>query len=484
MPYVQNPSLRDNISQILSGTDLNIGRTNIALVEELSYRPLPAFDSLAGLDTNASQYFPPSATGIRLWRGWLTVDATMTTLYAEGTSANLGGGIIRLYLNGTPVASTTAADWQMSISLAGYAGQTVLIAVRLEGTYTAGTPDTPLSSATRATTTGVYALVPNPAWTLPPVIGTTFDSVSIAPLWTAAYQLYERIRRIPIVGQRRPRYALGPFADPSQKPAHGDYPIYAGGIGRANSADRLRYTGQLINPTCPQIRVVMNLRNVGTVAQSAVLGPGTHPIDLVGSLSGLSVGQRQAISIMAQVVSAGPNAAWQQTRLDTHSVGIDLTSPYVMSTLPPAFPQDLSLIAAETVRDRLNALRTILLDTRARMDATPSVWQRVYATRTWYAKDDFDTGPLMARAPMAFTRRGSRLVVTGKGVTLTWGPRTIPTKDGRQDYDAWTASQSQQLIPGDATQTVTVWLDTIPGLEYTMDYALTGEVNWAGEYDA
>lgn len=469
------PSFVNNVGLPLSATYLNALRTAAIQLDAWSYRHMPAFDSSAGLDTKTPGYYP-SAPPFRIWRGYFKWRTGMTTLTIIGRTASApAGATLKTYVNDNPVAADTIASplpstFTRTISISsGYTdGQIVAVELKIEGSGT--------TTAMEVVILDIYAdpIVYSSSWPGTPTFAGTYDSGRLNQLINACTWLYERMNTTPMVPNRAQAYALGPFADPAARTYEGHYPLYYGSIQRSYTDSYVRIIGTFTNVTSTSIRYRVYLG--GSLAfTSSTYGPGTYTIYEKIALSN-TVGTRTELSIFAEVIDAGPNnppsAPWRQSRWSPLLIREEASTSYPYATPPTAFAQGSLSVA--TLNSRLNAISTMLANTKTRIDADTHVWGRARAVRRWYGLNEVTSGNLDKRAPIIFERRGDRVIVAGKGVTIGFGAFQLPS-DPSKVADDYTFSQTAEAVPADKVQTKTIWLDSIPSLEYGLAYYIQGE---------
>ena len=118
--------------------------------------------------------------------------------------------------------------------------------------------------------------------------------------------------------------------------------------------------------------------------------------------------------------------------------------------------------------------------TKALIDASPFLFSRAYVIRPMAMRRDKDIADIANwNFAVMQRRKGVRLWVRGRGVTIQYGPVKL-NKDG--DPTSYEFMFNEDVIPGDQMQDTYVYLDTLPGLFYGMAYAIRGtEVIYSAE---
>lgn len=155
----------------------------------------------------------------------------------------------------------------------------------------------------------------------------------------------------------------------------------------------------------------------------------------------------------------------------------------------PALPAPESTDSWEDVKDYLNALADAVADLKTRLDANPHAWGRQHAYRQNYGFDSGEKAYFATRHVALGRRRGGRLLVRGRGVTIGWGAPTWTLVDDAEPDGPYNVQHafSASLIGGTAwdagtegIETTLVYLDEV-GVPPGVHYALLGEVLYAGE---
>lgn len=470
------PTFYDGVDMILSAADLRALRRNAAIVDGLSYRPMPCFDSSAGLDTYTVGYYP-SSPPFRIWNGYFRFRSGMATLTIVGSATPAGAETIKVFLNGGGAAVATitpSSSFTQNITISGLGytdGQIVQVELQVQG-----------SAATSGARYVIYDIYASPIsyatpWPGVPTFSGTYSALKLNQLSNAATWLFGRMAATPIVPNLMMRYALGSFGTlPNLRP------LWYGSVGRYYSNDIFRLYGVYTNVTDIAQKLYVYI-NGSLAATLGPFGPGTATISIPVALTH-TLGTRVEASIWEETVTPGAvSAAWKQSRFSlTYRYSQADSSGYPYAAMPTDFTPATSISAA-TLDSRLNSLATILSDTKARIDATPAIWDRARAVRRWFGKngedtqDDFD-----ARARPFFSRQGYRLVVRGKGVSIGFGAITVPSDPQKGPlYDKHTYGRTESVVDGDKVDTKTVYLDSIEGLVPGTTYQLLGDVQYAEE---
>lgn len=479
------PFFINNRKQFASATDLNTLRRNVGIADMQSFRLMPTFDTSADVETGAPFAYP--AGNFLLARYRLIYKSGMTNLRVDGWAVSGGSERIKVFLNGGASALDLAAtaNWGGDIAIAsGYTdGQLLTIEIQITGSRSlssyyavAHVYATPVTFAT--------------SWPGMPTFATTWDAAKLTQLGAATQWCLDRMGIVPRTARRMRRYANGPFKQATDRAAdpgtatHGAYPLYTGSVLRAYSNDILRISGEVISPSANlDLVVYVNGTEEARVSYSA--GPSPSPIYIPVALTH-TLGQRAHVRLVGAVTNATALSGFRQSKWTFSYVGTNPdSSNYPYATLPAEFVGNAP-IAASTIRDRLNALATIVSAVKSRIDATPHVFNRVFAMRDTYASGSPDAGRL-ARARPQLRRQGTQLQVRGRGVKLVWGGVTVPPpEETRPDfipYDKHSFGQSHTLIEGSKTETKTIYLDTVPNLYPGTAYELDGDVDYAAELD-
>lgn len=480
----------DNAGQVLNvSTVLGVLWRNVDVIQGRSYRLMSAFDTAGEYETAAAPGAYPATGNVLLGRWFVPYSSGMTNLHVEGYANGYSTTErIKVFVNGVDLTGggiVAGATWSQDFSISsGYAdGQIITIEVYVTGTrptnawYLVG---------------GIWAepITYAPVYVAPDTFTTQIGrSDRIIKLANAIDWLWNRIGIVPRTAVRNQRYINGPFADPAT-PGHANhsaYPLAYRTIQRNYTEDILRIYGQLVNQTSTALRYVVYVNGV-LAYTSPDYSPGTYTISLALDLSPyVAVGARARVSILGVVTNAGPNAPWKQSKWTFTTIRTEpVASGYPYASLPAYWTEAAAgtLPPAETVRDRLNALKTIVDGIKSRVDSQPSIYSRVYAMRDWYG-DGREV--FQKRGRLVSYHRGSRLVVTGQSVDMRWGPVVFdPDPNSTDKYTNYQITQSQNII-GDTAQTATIYLDAderFRGLNPSVLYELwsANRIFWAAEY--
>ena len=483
------PTFYPNAEQLDSAADLNRVREAVRLVDGWTYRNEPAFDSSTGLDTGAPGYYSTDSP-IRIWWGAVRFVAGCTTLTIEGWGVKSASEVLKVYIGGTDVSGSgtllstitlpsVLGDFSQSVAITGYSdGDVIPIEIRVEGAHTSAGPyiihDVYLSPISKS------------GWVAAPSFASVADATDPATLnalCAACQWVYARIRLVPFVPRLALYYNLGPFKGPAfGDPQHTNRPMYVGTVPRYYSNSELRITGAVISPTATGWSFQVFLNGV-SVYTSPTYGVGVQLIDLRLPLTSYPLGSRVRVSMQASCTNDGGGQVLRFTRWTfgiMHAVADSSGWPY--ATLPAAFSGPSATTNAEALRAALASLASTVNAAKARIDARPEQWTRSRAMRRHYTRGNGSSEFLyLARArPYVMARSGSEFFVKGKDIKLGIGPISVtPDADGNgwENY----AFQLEQTVEG-AENGTTIYLDTVPGLDYGAAFRVLGDPIYAAEY--
>lgn len=485
MAYERSRVFRDNIGQLVSLPDLELFWDNTALMDELSYRSMDLFPSSGGSIGGTPGLYNNNKLPITIWAGYLRYRSAMTTLYIEFAAAPASNEVLRIYLNGaTPAAAVVtpiAGSWTTTIDLTGRGytdSQVVRIDVKMEANAFTGD----ISEARYVVREVAAGPVPKPvdSWPGVPTFTTTPAASSLNGLANAIDWLWRRMKLVPIPAGMLQLYASGPCGNRGLDPT--GVPLGFYGVRRNYAQDKAYIRGQVLNMSSPQLRAFVQLNGV-TVWTGATWGPGPQTLNAEIDLSSISVGAVGHLSLYAQVLSAGPNATWKNSRwsFNTRATPNLSSAPYPYASMP-AYPIETSDYTTTEFRDWLNALGAVVSATKARLDATPWVWDRVRAMRRYYAwveKADDLTWP---RAIPRFERAGQRLFVSGKDISIVSGDRTVPTSEKGSDWEHYAYEKKESVLGGETRGQATVQLANYTWLPAGTSYGvLSPDTEYAEE---
>lgn len=460
----------------LSGFELNQIRDAVEMLDQLSYRARPAWDSLGSPDTAAIDDYATGghhAADYRLSWGSVMVLAGMTTITATGTSANANAGTsIVLLINGTQVTTTSATStWTLTWTITGVSvGDVVGFEIRTSGNTVKNSQHvvyevygSPVSNAGGTTWPGSLTLTSG-----------LYPAAALNQLLQMCQYLFDRINSIPMVlPGNRFMYRQGTHRLP-------DYPLYTGTVLRTMTTEILRLVA--IARVLGNVQTGLRLTYNGSVVSNPTnwVAGQTYTLSVPVTLTH-TIGTRALIQI-DEDVTTGNQPANVNTRWDILVVGSEPpSSGPPVATIPSPFPVN-GLIAPATLTSRLQGLSDTLTAIKARLDARPEAWNRVMAFRRRFAQTDGENTKLAPVYVPRQVRTGEKLIVRGKNVKINWGGIALPTKDDKIDYDGYTFTHSEQLVDGDKVDTKIVNFDQFAGLFRGTLYTLTGDLLWAGEY--
>lgn len=468
--YVPAPVFTDNVGQLLSHEDLAIIRQNAAYAELLSYRMMPGFPSSGGVDTRTPGFYPTDGD-FTIWYGNLRFRTGLTTLAVQGTSANTGTMTFKVYVNGVlRITISPAATFQGTWTISGFADGEVM-AIEIVADFSSGVAP----SNAKYVITAVYAtpIVYGVSWGGVPSFTTAWTAAKLNQLAAAAEWVYARAAATPIRPDLACLFSLGPFSGDNR-------PVYYGSVGRWFSNSEFFFGGQIYNGSSPELylEVYFNGTKVYT-SPNFPIGTHTHYFSL--SLSSFAVGEQVEVAIFLNNTVPGAQADWQFSRATINAARSQVNTSAVYSSITATPLEDVTTSPA-TLAAYLNGLASVVQAAYDRIQATPAVFNRVWAVRRFFSKNNKFADLGSKRGRPRFIRTGHRLTVRGKGVSIGYGPMTIPTNDRGQDWENYTFLHTQSVIDGDKEQTQTVYLDTLPGLTYGVPYYILGDATWAEEH--
>jgi hypothetical protein len=467
--YVSPPVFTDNTGQLVSHEDLQVLRQNVGYAELLSYRMMPGFPSSGGLETFTPGYYPANAD-ITIWFGAVRFRSGMTTLAIQGTAANWGSMSFKVYVNGTlRITVSPASSWSGTWTMSGFTDGQVLD-VQVVADYSSGGA----GPTTKFVVTAVYAtpIVPGTTWPGVPTFTTAWTAAKLNQLVAASEWVYNRATAAPIRPDLACLYNLSSFKGDNR-------PIYFGSVGRWFSNSEFAFSGQVFNGGSPGL--YLEIRFNGTlVYTSANMAIGTTNVFFTLSLAGYAIGEQIEVGVWMNNTIAGAQADWTFSRLTMNAVRsqVDTSATYSSITATPL--EDITTSPA-TMAAYLNDLSAVVLAAYNRMVAAPEVFNRTWGLRRFFSKYNKFSDINQKRGRPRFIRTGHRLIVRGKGVSIGYGPISVPLDERGQGWEDYKFLHNQSVIDGDKEQTQVVYLDTLPGLTYGTPYYILGDVTWAEE---
>jgi hypothetical protein len=479
MLYTDPNVFTDSIGQLLSHEDLDVIRDNVANVEALSYRMMPGFASSGGIETGTAGFYNSSNT-VHIWYGNLRWFTGMTTLTVEGTATGYGSLSIKVYVNGVlRITIAPGATWSGTWAMSGFAdGEVMDLEVRL--TTSSGT----VSTTAKVVVEAVYGspVVYAPSWPGTPTFTTAWTAAKINQLNNAIIWLMNRMTAVPIRPDMSSLFGLGPFRDSTVDPTTYRRPMYYGAVVRWYSNSQFRIGGSIWNGSSAGLQMEIEFNGV-LVYTSPNYAIGTTVIGFTLPLSSYTIGANIQVGIFLNCTNEGPVGAvagkYSFPRLTINAARSEVDGSAIYTTLPATPAADPTSIAVATMAAYLNALSTTVLAAYTRINATPGIWNRVWAVRRWFSKtnDWSDTG--RGRGRPRFRRQGDRLIVRGKGIDVAWGPLKLENTDRGVDFDGYSFLYTQNVIDSETLETKIVYLENLAGLEYGAPFFLLGDVSWA-----
>lgn len=454
----------------LSASAIAILRQNAIAVDGLAYRDLPLFDSMA---SNPSYDAHPSGDFI-LGRWRLRYQSGLTTLTITGTASGYTGGL-SVYINGALAASVTLAGiWTQTVDIStGYAADDIL----LIDVYTSGNTN----KTSKIVIHDVYATpVSLAGWPGVPTFSGQYTATKLNQLADACTWLHNRLNLVPMM----------PSVAHFWKNGRNDRNSSGSGAGIIT-----QYTGSVINPCTNAILRIEGWANILTNLTERIkvyLGgslvytgptwtPGSYGFSIPLSLSAVTIGTRVELRIQSEVLSVannnGQDSRYSFTKLRTEAGG----AGYPVQAPPSALLGVGPLYSATNVNTALNAIATMLNNTKTAIEANVSL-TRIRAMRAIYGYDQHDWAKFTRPHPHVFFRRGDRLVVRGKNVSIGWGNLIQETDDNGNTTYKYKFANEQSIIDANKVETQTIYLDSLTGLFPGMPYYVFGDVIYAAEF--
>lgn len=423
-----------------------------------------------------------SAGDYRIWWGAFRWTTGMDTLTVEGETADYN---LLVYLDASLEATITGGSTfseDIDISAGFTDGQIVTVNI-----FTSGNPDNDPRDPTDYTSLfridDIYAHPIEVASTWPgvPTFSGTFNAARFNQLLDAATYIWDRVRAVPIVPFISTIYTLATHRQETLQ-------MFDGSVGRYAANEVFRVVGTL---NCRTNAEHYEIEYGGTTYTSATYTAGqnvaiSHPFALTQTLgTRIPVYIRAVVEDDFYIDNAGIFSTYSFTVMRSEADG----DGYATATPPSVWTAGES-IAVGALNSRLNALATMLDDAKARLDATPELWNRARAARRPFAKDETQHTRNYKRHAMLFQRQGGVLIVRGKGIKIGYGAITVkpPAVKGEQlepvNWSDFSFAFEQSVgSEGDTVQTHTVMLDSLPGLRPTMLYYVFGpSIEFAAEY--
>ena len=477
----------DDRGQLLSATDLAALRSNVALVDSLTYRRTPAFDSSSAFFDGTPGFYYGSNDGQQRWRVWkgaVRWQTGVTTLNVNGRATRSTGGseVLTVYANGVSLGSITPTGGAFSFTpgFTGYAdGEIVTIEIRITGSSWGEDGEYVIY--------GIYVtpITYSPSWPGVPTFAGVYSADKLNQLVEATNWLYGRMAAVPMVANLAIMHQLGPYRLNGNITAFGS-PMFYGSVLRGYTEDSVTISVYLVNARTPGTRYKI-LLNGSLVETGPTWGVGVWDTAVVVDLSGVSVGSRAELSIFAEVVTE--NAAGSPEAFNYWSFAVIRSQPdydsgvtYPYATLDATSAGD-STVSTTTLNSFLNSLSTALSNAKSRIDANSVIFGRSYAMRWPYSPRDRTANVELEqhRARPRLVRLSDRLIISGKDVKLGFGAISVPVKDGDAQYGGYVHQFEEGVIDGNVDETTIVYLESIKGLFPGTAYLGVGTVKYMAE---
>lgn len=485
----------------LSAYDCGVLLDDIAYLDQMSYRREPVFDNLSRTIGGESTTKTHPTTAYLLWRGGIVYRTgySLLVVFYRRVGAVAGTARLAVYVNGVSRASIVPAsgDGSTAVGLVGWSyvdGAALLIEVRVEGI--ASTDHTSEWWTTAVVAVPAYIAGPPLADPSLPVIVPTTPSpiVSTARPWIAMspftdvwdelklnilsnniLHLYDKMNQVPMVGNRayvwnQLNHQIGT-----------DWELWSGSGSKYTSVDLFRIIGDItVFGGTDTLKVYMNDVLAWTLGP---FGPGTTSFSQPIPYPAVGVGSRVRITITDTTTTL--RLPSQGSRLNLLLMRSD---PYGSGSYPALalsnHPLTGPLYSAASVGALLNACTAGLNSVKSRVDSSGS-FSMVRACRDYFGNDDAGRRSRMRTNPMVFQRRGSRLVVYGKNVTMGFGGQTFELdENGANTAYKYKFNVETNIIQADKFEMKTIYLDAVKGLYPGDLYYLLGDFFFAAEWIA
>lgn len=478
--YEDSQGLPRNVA--VSATLINVYRSNLQLIDRISRLGRHAFQGGWGN--------PQERGGVNPYREWwgafrVVPGITGITFVMRATGFISPNDRLQLYLDGVLHHSfaIAAGTQTYSIGLPGGLSVNQVVDVQLNIARLGDLPEITWDAIfelrdgyvapvqTSASWPGVPSFTVDPFSTV--ISGDKFDQLADAIDYLARQiglrtePLYQSLIR-----------QTGPFEGQ-------DTVRWDGGTVRSANVDRLKAFGLVIvfnSAQVEQVRIFINGGLADTYAVPTTIGEHSWAFDL--DVSGYALDSQLDIVIDHVRLAGGGNDEGPLNRFTLYRVFTEQTSIGAIGyPLPLEINAAYGIVYFISVLAALSAIADVL---KARIDASPDLWQRQRLFRRRYAYDDkqnewYEPGMLASR----FGREGEVLFVKGKGLTLGYGSiawEEDATKLNEVGLYNFTALRQESIADGDAISTRIVYLDNVEGLFGGVPYHVRGvDLNYAAE---
>ena len=471
--YTDPPVFSDSASgkpRSFGAPEYMIMRENAIILDQLSYRGRRAWlNQVYRLDAFQSDPSPLGGAAFQYRTG-------LTTLTLQ-LSSDTAGDTYKVYLAGVLRNSTTTvvgvSTIAITISGLGFTDYDIIdvivnVARPIGGPRTYDWLDAYVSPASGITNAAG-------SWPGVPTFGT-LNASNLNQLATCERWVFERLNNTvqPAFMQQRYRYAQSNI---NTGDIEGRMMIWSGSVSNANGCDRLRIimAHETLTTPAEKIQVFINGSLVATSATFAAYTSGNFNFSIDISAYTASARLDVRIDHVVTTEATGDQLAtrWLLTYIDTYRASYTFASP-------PAVMAPRDSLTFATLKTRLNALSTIILNSYNRIAGATDVFDRIRLFRQRPVQDAGANAYFQHIYIGAGTRVADALWVKGKGLKIAFGTiKRVPTKE---DPFAYEFQYNEALTQGDAIEQRLTYFDAFSGMYSYSRYQVLGEqLNYLAE---
>jgi hypothetical protein len=423
------------------------------------------------------------------WGAFRYLPGLTTLTWVMRVSERNTGDVVRLYINGALVQTTTLADGDQTINytLGSFATNSV---VEVQWDIYNATLTTP--GLVTGESWGFYDIIDayvspvglSDAWPGVPTFSTSYSSANLTLLSNAVDWLVRRISRRtdPLFTGiiRRP----GPYG-PTGDEAGGLMNVkWFGTILTTASAPTLKASGTVWVYSAgaqEEVRLLVNGAVVATYSVPNTVGVYTYTLTYAMPQA---AGTRNYVEVWFRRLNVpgveGKEVmhAWSVVRVWSEGSASLFAAPSL-----PAMSARTGYTWA-TWKAALNACATLANTLKTRIDNNPTIWSRQYLYRRSYGYDDYQELVFEPNfIPAAVPRVGEAVLVRGQGNKVAWGAQVFDeTKTNDVGSYELNATYSEAVNTDGVKSTALVYLDALKALPPGASYNVRGgTIVYAGE---
>jgi hypothetical protein len=424
------------------------------------------------------------------WGAFRYLPGLTTLTWVMQNFNRLSGTVVRLYVNGALVQTTTLTDGTQTINytLSGSFAVNSVVEVRWDLYNPALTSPGLIDGESWG---GPYEIIDayvspvtlSDAWPGVPTFGTTYSTAGLTQLSNAVDWLIRRVgrRTDPLFTGivRRP----GPYGPAGDQTQGLENVRWYGSVITTASAPTLKAMGAVwvkVAGGVEEVRLLVNGSVVTTYTVPTTVG--YHTYTLTYAMPQAS-GTRNYVEVWYRRLSnpsIGGNEVmneWSVVRVWSEGAAALFAAPSIPTLNPRAN------MTWATWKAALNACSTLANTLKTRIDNNPTIWSRQYLYRRSYGYDDYQEKVFEPNfIPAAVPRIGEAVLIRGQGNYIGWGAQVWAEDQDNVGSYALTPTYKEQVNNGDTVDTAMVYLDALSALPPGASYNVRGgTIAYAGE---